>query len=194
MQTYNVGIRWCPGHTGIEGNETADKLADKGAEAAEDGGLASQPTSSGIGTIMRELRDIARKSWWDEKSQKLSAWYRAWHLSYTVKKPKELDLPRTVLHRLLALRTSHGDFHWYHTKFRHEDANNHCTCGGRKSPDHLVRCRKAQRHFSRWPQRPDLPPTSRAEGLSYLRVLLEAPKDFARFLNITGFYNRICPR
>src|SRR5258706_5128710 len=28
MQTHNIGIKWAPWHTGIEGNEAADKLAD----------------------------------------------------------------------------------------------------------------------------------------------------------------------
>ena len=31
MQTHDVKIRWAPGHTGIEGNEAADRLADLGA-------------------------------------------------------------------------------------------------------------------------------------------------------------------
>lgn len=32
MQThYHIKIRWAPGHTGIEGNEAANKLADLGA-------------------------------------------------------------------------------------------------------------------------------------------------------------------
>jgi ribonuclease HI len=31
MQIHDVRIRWSPGHTGIEGNEAADRLADLGA-------------------------------------------------------------------------------------------------------------------------------------------------------------------
>ena len=48
MQTHDVKIRWAPGHTGIEGNEAADRLADLGAQQDWDTGLASEPTVSGI--------------------------------------------------------------------------------------------------------------------------------------------------
>lgn len=49
MESYDVAVRWSPGHTGIEGNEAADKLADQGAMKPQwDVGTAGQPTASGI--------------------------------------------------------------------------------------------------------------------------------------------------
>ncbi|RAL64559.1 hypothetical protein DID88_001595 [Monilinia fructigena] len=52
MQVYNIRIKWSPGHTGIEGNEAADRLADTGAHTPDcDPGPASLPTISGIGSI-----------------------------------------------------------------------------------------------------------------------------------------------
>src|SRR5271168_525072 len=71
-----------------------------------------------------------------------SRWYKKWGLDYQMKLPPELNLPRATLHRLLAIRSSHGDFSWYHTKFNHKDAKLVCSCGQPKSPEHLVFCRK----------------------------------------------------
>ena len=195
MQIHDVRIKWAPGHTGIEGNEAADKLADLGAMKEDwDTGLASKPTVSGIRSIFRNLRRNAQCSWWTKCSTKLSRWYRKWGLDYQVKSLPELDLPRATLHRLLAIRSSHGDFHWYHTKFKHTDANLFCSCGDRKTPVHLVCCRKTQTAFKYWPQRPFAPPTCLAEGFAYLTCLLAKPTDFAKLLGVTEFYSKICTR
>src|ERR1700712_315058 len=49
MAIHNISIRWSPGHTGIEGNEAADLLADQGARKPQgDERLAPQPTGGGI--------------------------------------------------------------------------------------------------------------------------------------------------
>jgi hypothetical protein len=195
MQTHNVRVRWAPGHTGIEGNEAADKLADLGAITQDwDTGLASEPTVSGIRSIFRNLRRDAQCSWWTKCSTKLSRWYKKWGLSYQVKSPPELNLPRATLHRLLAIRSSHGDFSWYHTKFNHTDAKLVCSCGQPKSPEHLVFCRKTKAAFKHWPERPPSPPTSPTEGFKYLACLLAKPTDFAKLLGVTEFYSKICTR
>jgi ribonuclease HI len=95
METHDVRIRWSPGHTGIEGNEAADELANLGAMKPEwDTGLASEPTVSGIRSIFRRLRREARSSWWAKYSANLSKWYKKWELPYQVKPPLELELPR----------------------------------------------------------------------------------------------------
>ena len=200
MRTHNVGVRWAPGHTGIEGNEAADKLANLGALIPEwDDGLAAEPTVSGIHTIFRRQRSEACREWWESCSTKLSSWYRNWNLPYTVRPLPELDLPRPTLHRLLALRTAHGDFSWYHRKFAHDDAKLDCACGRAKTADHLVHCRKTKRRFRLWPQPSSqttlpCPPSSKGDGIAYLRYLLATPKDFAEFLEVTEFYSKICTR
>ena len=61
MQSYDVRVRWALGHTGIEGNEAADKLADLGAATKEwDAAKASEPTISGIRSVFWTLRKGAQ--------------------------------------------------------------------------------------------------------------------------------------
>ncbi|RAL58724.1 hypothetical protein DID88_003081 [Monilinia fructigena] len=61
IDQFKVGIRWSPGHMGIEGNETADELADAGAnEGRMDDDRSAEPTISGIGTTARALADALR--------------------------------------------------------------------------------------------------------------------------------------
>jgi len=195
MQSHYVQVRWAPGHTGIEGNEAADKLADLGAAQEEwDSAEASEPTVSGIRSIFRSLRKEAQSQWWSARAAKLSTWYRKWGLSYEVKALPELDLPRSTLHHLLALRTSHRDFSWYHRKFLHVDAILTCSCGHQKTPEHIALCRKTKTSFSLWPQKPLTPPTSQRESIDYLKGLIAKPADFARFLEVTEFYSLICTR
>lgn len=195
MDTWDVSIRWSPGHTGIEGNERADALADAEAKnPTQPTGTAALPTISGIRTVARQLLRGSMISWWKNRAAKLSQWYRDWGLQYDIKAPRELDLTRPVLARLIALRTMHGDFEWYHRKFNHPDANLKCSCGKAKWPSHIIHCRKTVRLFGQWPQRPHWPPCDRKEGMDYLRKILQEPEDFNTLLQITGFYSSICPR
>jgi len=149
---------------------------------------------SGIRSTYRKLRDEALADWWDVQEATLSPHYRHWALPYNTRAPKELEIPRATLHRLLAARTAHGDFAWYHRKFNHPDAKVTCSCGKDKSPEHLVLCRKAKKKFKHWPARPQLPFDTSQEAISYLSILLSNPKYFLEYLNITEFYSKICPR
>jgi ribonuclease HI len=192
----NIKIRWAPGHTNIEGNEAADNLAE--AEAKEPStpfGLAAQPTVSGIRTIRKVALASSSAAWWSNAKSKLSNWYTQWKLPYQpTRPPQELGLTRPTLARLLAMRTSHGDFAWYHQKFHHDSATLRCTCGRLKTPLHIALCRKTTTAniFRRWPKRPPAPPRTPSEATKYLQTLWEEPEDFAAFLEITGFYSIIC--
>ncbi|RAL66680.1 hypothetical protein DID88_006362 [Monilinia fructigena] len=110
-----------PGHQGITGNEAADSLADAGAKSdIVDPGPTAQPTISGIGSIARSLAHNVTSGWWRKKtSQRCQGGYRKWQLDYALKKePMELKLSRPTLHRLLALRSRHGDFEAYYKTFQ----------------------------------------------------------------------------
>jgi ribonuclease HI len=196
MQTRDIRIKWSPGHMGIEGNEEADTLAGSAADPFSpkwiDDPIALRPTVSGIRSLARDIKKTAMDSWWATVEPKLSSRYRKWAFPYAVRPLKELDLPRSTLHRLLAIRTGHGDFDWYHKKFKHDDAVLNCSCGKKKTPDHLVHCRKTFRFLWNWPFKPKRPPRNQSEGWDYLRLLQGSPRDFEKFLQLTGFYSRIC--
>ncbi|RAL59500.1 hypothetical protein DID88_006613 [Monilinia fructigena] len=189
IDRYKVGIKWSPGHMGIEGNEAADELANTGAnEGRTDDDRSAEPTISGIGTTAKALADIATSDWWSQCHPGLSASYRRWKLGYSVTEPPELRLPRTVLHRLLATRTAHGDFAQYHRRFGHTEAELTCLCGFEKAPDHLVFCEISQRKFHAWPARPERPPSRPEEGRRYLSALLAHPELFENFLAVTQYF------
>lgn len=196
METRDIRIKWSPGHMGIEGNEKADTLANNAANPSSptwiNDPIALQPTVCGIGSLARTVKKTAMGTWWATVEPKLSSRYRKWALPYKVAPLKELDLPRSTLHRLLAIRTGHGDFDWYHTKFKHDDATLDCSCGMKKTPDHLVHCRKTHRFIAEWPFKPKRPPRGNSEGWIYLNRLLASPKDFQKFIHLTGFYSEIC--
>jgi len=195
METHDVSIKWAPGHLGIEGNETADRLANlEACYPSHPTGKAAMPTLSGIKSIARQLVHNTHQAWWSNNKSKLSRWYKSWNLDYAPRSgPAELGLPRATLARLLSIRSMHGDFAWYHRKFNHKDANLTCSCGRDKTPEHLVLCRKTLGAFSRWPLRPPIPPSSRDEGLAYTAELISDPEAFAAFTQLTQYYATVCP-
>ncbi|KAF7574024.1 hypothetical protein PtrM4_056470 [Pyrenophora tritici-repentis] len=191
MEAYSVKTRWAPGHMKIVGNELADQLADNEAkDPHQPYGMAASPTRSGIRTVGRRLLEHTRDTWWKDKSSRLSAWYTQWQLPYDTRRtPAALWLPRRILAKVLMIRSTHGDFEWYHRKFNHEDTSK-CLCGRPKTPEHLVFCKRATTHFKKWPLRPIVPPRTRQEGLAYLAQLIDQPQEFETFVKVTNsFYD-----
>ena len=153
------------------------------------------PTLSGIKSVARKTLQHTQQTWWSEKKTKLSKWYKSWDLVYAPRSgPKELDLPRATLARLLSIRSRHGDFAWYHRKYNHSEANLTCSCRQDKTPEHLALCRKTLGTFGRWPLRPPMPPSSQADGLAYTAALVGDPEAFEAFVKLTQYYAKICPR
>ncbi|KAF7139762.1 hypothetical protein CNMCM5793_008043 [Aspergillus hiratsukae] len=128
MEQHDIQLKWSPATWASKATRPPTPLRTKEHSCA----------------VGFETTPARRGGWWTKASAKLSRRYRQWDFTYEVKPPPELDLHRPVLHRWLALRSSRGDFDWYHRRFCHGDAKLTCSCGRNKSPEHLALCTKAQ--------------------------------------------------
>lgn len=185
----DVRVRWVPGHVGVAGNEQADELAKQGTTLPENPDEA--PTYAAVLRQCRAKTATDFRKWWADKAKPPDL-YRLLKLPAKLKCPQELRLPRKVLHHLLAARSGHGDFAWYHRKFNHPNAKLDCTCGRAKAPSHLVFCRKTQEPDTKrkWPTfRPEP-----ASQIIYWQRLLAEPKEFEHFLKVTQYFQKISPR
>ncbi|KFZ23436.1 hypothetical protein V502_02085, partial [Pseudogymnoascus sp. VKM F-4520 (FW-2644)] len=126
-----------PCNLGMASEPTVSSIRSVFYNLQKEAQLSYEPTVSGIRSVFYDLRKEAQLSWWAQSSTKLSNGYKKWNLEYRVTPLPELDLPRATLHRFLSIRSSHGDFSWYHTKFAHEDAKLLCSCSYKKTPEHI---------------------------------------------------------
>jgi len=101
--------------------------------------------------------------------------------------PRELRLSRPILGRILAARTSYGDFANYYERFNHEDAYLLCSYSERKSRLYFFVYCKAKRRSLRFPGSPSL-------ALPYLLGTPKGAIELADWLSKTSFFKDICLR
>lgn len=176
-----VHVHWIPGHTGITGNEAADRQANLGAITPASALAPSPPTR--IAWARRALKKNLAKCFEE---------YWATYAPHSYKKlaipldprPLELSLPRGSLGRLLAARSGHGDFAAYHEHFNHSDALLPCSCGQPKPPQHFFHCplgKQAAPHPWRGQPAREVLGTNKGALL------------FHQWLQQSSFYSKICP-
>nr|ABW72065.1 TE1b [Blumeria hordei] len=142
-----VSVKWIPAHSGIEGNEEADRAARFRAS----GNLPikeSQPgsvTLAYVRRLMNQKRQALLDDWWEESCPPR---YRKLCLLMRRRKPREQTLSRRLLRELISARTGHGNFASCHRRFNNFTSSMECACGGETSSLHFIHYR-LQAHQTR---------------------------------------------
>jgi hypothetical protein len=172
-------VRWVPGHLSILGNEAADKAAKEGAA------LPSPPRAiCTLASLQRrakaKAKDSLQRLWLATAPQS----YQDLGIEYTFN-TIELGLNRGALGRILASRSSHGDFAAYHRRFLHQDATLDCGCGRPKTPLHFFFCKESNARL--------LGPRSRtADKIPYLLGTAKGAITLADWIIRSRFFIDTC--
>ena len=118
---------------GITGNKVADELADLEAHNPhKPSHKADDPTVTELRTDPRALMRDTQSLWCRQEAETLEM-VQETDVLIQHDPREELTLSRHVLVKLLAISTMHGDFAWYHRKYKHDDAVHLCSCEKDKS-------------------------------------------------------------
>jgi ribonuclease HI len=114
-EAHTINISWCPGHSGIRGNERADRLAKQATELAR-----TSPIGVTRFNAIRRAKLATHKEW---KQEWMKAPKQGWYAPadrippslQPTKHAKALSTKRELFGRVVQARTGHG----YTGEFRH---------------------------------------------------------------------------
>lgn len=143
-------VQWIPRHTGIEGNEIADKEARKQAKLLPSAQARTVQTLSNAKRRIKKGKDNAwQMEWLTDGSSGVIQTYKDLGLTPTtrIKSLPELTIKREVLGWLIAARSGYGHFAAYHERFQHEEeTDTHCMCGQKRAQLHPFSCPLGRTH------------------------------------------------
>ncbi|KAF8703942.1 hypothetical protein RHS03_06146, partial [Rhizoctonia solani] len=125
----SIHITWTPGHNGVEGNETADRLANEGARVIPTPIFNRTVTWAGEQATLKTARSW-KKAWHEHTESRVNS-------KYYLPRPPSLklhpilntsNLGRDLECRLVQYLTGHEHYGEYHAQFYH-DVDPRCACG-----------------------------------------------------------------
>ena len=156
-RNVKVTLSWCPSHTGVLGNELADKLAKKGLEAKLIG-----PAYVSLSYLRRKIREYCLNSWrkcWEQEGEREAMGLKArglgTHYRQVVRdglrfayKPNLSMSPRAVQSAYIQLKLGIGFLKAYQ-KARGNIRTDKCTCGCKHTTTHLLlHCKRFEKERS----------------------------------------------
>ena len=151
-QDLNLHLHWVPGHTGIQGDDEADRLAKQAAECPQ----PAQHSYLSLTRLKTQIRQSALVQWqqyWIQlPAAKQGRHFRSihFHLPSIHPAPHFFKLNRLQLATVTQLRLGHDYFNSYLCRLD-ENINASCNCDKRtpvpQTPEHLILyCSKYHQH------------------------------------------------